>query len=206
MRGYAALVLAAGLGSRFAASGGREPSKLVASFQGSSVVRHVVRAALVSRADPVVVVTGHAADAVEEALDGLAVSFAFNAAFERGLAGSLKVGVAALPAEAGGAVVLLGDMPLVTAGLIDRLLDAAEREPAVDAVIPALEGRRGNPVVLARSLFKAVGHLDGDAGARRLLRTPGIRVREIEPGDANILLDIDQPSDLGQSDGLHRSA
>lgn len=199
MTRYAALVLAAGLGSRFRASGGHGPSKLVAQFDGAPVIQHVVQAAVASRADPVFVITGHAAEAIEAALSGLPVTLVANPDYRLGLATSLRVGIAALPGDVAGTVILLGDMPLIRAGLIDQLLEAATLEPEVDAVIPVAKGRRGNPVVLARSLWAAAERLEGDAGARHLLQEPGIRVKEIETGDGSIALDVDQASDLDQA-------
>ncbi len=112
-------------------------------------------AALASRARPVVVVTGHAREAVEAALAGLPVLFVDNAEFATGVASSLKAGVAALPGEVAGALVLLGDMPAVEAATLDRLIDAFAARPLALAAAPVHAGRRGNPVLLSRALLPA---------------------------------------------------
>jgi molybdenum cofactor cytidylyltransferase len=197
MSRIAAVVLAAGLSSRFRAAGGVEKTKLVARFGGKPIVRRVVEAALASRARPAVVVVGHARGAVEAALAGLPAAITFNPDFESGIASSLRAGLAATPAEAGGAVVLLGDMPSVAPSLIDDLIRAFEARPAVRAVVPVLEGRRGNPVLIARALFEPAMRLVGDEGARRLLTVldPG-DVLEITAADGDVILDIDTPGDL----------
>ena len=119
-----AVVLAAGQSARFRAAGGSEATKLVAKLDGQPIVRIVAETALASRASPVVVVVGHARNAVEAALAGLNVGLAFNPAFASGLASSLRVGLSALPPDVVGAVVLLGDMPRVQARLIDALIDS----------------------------------------------------------------------------------
>ena len=119
----AAIILAAGRSSRYLAGGGAEASKLVARYRGEQLVRRVARAALASRARPIVVVIGHARMEVEAALAGLPLAFAFNPDFASGLASSLRTGVAALPEAALGAVVLLGDMPDVEAEMIDRIVE-----------------------------------------------------------------------------------
>src|SRR5271166_779044 len=126
MRRVAAIVLAAGQSSRYRAAGGAEATKLVAQLAGKPVVRHVVDAALASRARPIVVVVGHAGDEVAAALEGAPVEIAVNADFAAGIAASLAAGLRAIPPDASAAVVLLGDMPNVAAGLIDRLIDAFE--------------------------------------------------------------------------------
>ena len=139
------------------------------SSRAGRSIRRAVEAALGSRARPVIVVVGHARSAVEVALAGLPATFAFNPEFETGIASSLRTGLAATPDEADGAVVLLGDMPNVVPSLIDELIDAFEARPALRAVAPYRDGRRGNPVLLARSLFDQAMRLAGDEGARGLL-------------------------------------
>ena len=197
MSEVAAIVLAAGKSERFRAAGGAEISKLVASLRGEPLVRVAARAALGSRARPLIIVTGHAREAVEAALADLPLDFAHNPAFATGLASSLKVGIAALPANVAGALILLGDMPAVTPTVIERLLAAFEARPDALAVVPVTGGRRGNPVLVARALFAGVSELTGDEGARRLLREsdPKRMVEVAMEGEA-AALDVDTPEDL----------
>ena len=197
MTEVAAIILAAGRSSRYLAGGGAEASKLIACYRGEALVRRVARAALASCARPVVVVTGHARMEVEAALAGLPLGFAFNPDFASGLASSLRIGVAALPASAPGVVVLLGDMPDVEAATVDRIVNAFLTSADPLAAVPVHAGRRGNPVLLGRALFAAVARLEGDEGARRLLREAAPdRVVEVPFDDAAVTLDIDTPDDL----------
>ncbi len=118
-RNVAAVILAAGRSTRM---GG--PNKLLAELGGKPLVRIVTEQALASKAQGVIVVTGHQAEQVEKALQGLKVKFVHNPDFAEGLASSVKTGVAAVPENADGAVICLGDMPLISAHLIDRLIEA----------------------------------------------------------------------------------
>jgi molybdenum cofactor cytidylyltransferase len=186
----AAVILAAGRASRWRASGGEGPTKLLAAYRGASMVANVVAAAAGSRARPIIVVLGHEAEAVRGALDGFDARFVVNAEFEDGLATSLRAGLLATPTESAGAVILLGDMPEVSAALIDRLIERFAAGKSLDAVIPVIDGERGNPVLLARSLFSQAQGLAGDQGARRLLTKPGVIVAEIEAGP-EARLDLD---------------
>ena len=191
------VVLAAGRSSRFRAEGGAEETKLVAMLDDEPIVRRVVEAALASRARPVLVVVGHARSVVEAALAGLPARFAFNPDFETGIASSLRAGLAAMPGDAGGAVVLLGDMPYVAARLIDELIDGFNSRPTVCAVAPIKDGRRGNPVLIARRLFERAMRLAGDEGARHLLAALDRReVVEIAAAGLDVTFDIDTPADL----------
>jgi len=190
-----ALILAAGLGRRFGAGNGG--SKLAVPLNGQPLVRHVAEAALASRAGEVVVVTGHAAPTVRDALIGLDCRFVHNDAYEQGLAVSLKAGIAALPGEVMGALILLGDMPFIRAELIDGLITAFEVQgDAADAVVPVRAGQWGNPVLLSRRVFADIGSLEGDKGAKGLLRHPDYRVVECPMEEPAIEIDIDTPAML----------
>jgi len=198
MSNVAAIILAAGRGTRF----GPAP-KLLARMGDRPLVRHVADAALGSRAAPVIVVTGHHAAGVEEALAGLPVRLVRNAAFMEGLSTSLKAGFAALPPQARAAVVLLGDMPLVTASLIDTLAREWQSMGEPMALVPTLDGRRGNPVVLSRELAGEIEQLSGDSGAGPILRGRS-DVLEYPVDDPAILQDVDTQADFGHVSGEPR--
>jgi molybdenum cofactor cytidylyltransferase len=190
MSDVAALVLAAGRGTRF----GEEP-KLLASFRGTSLVRWVAQAALGSCAAPVIVVTGHRAEEIEAALADLAVAFARNPAYAEGLSTSLKAGFRALPERSEAAVVLLGDMPLVGSAVVDRLVNAWRASGRPSALVPMSKGRRSNPVVLSRALAPEIMALEGDVGAGPLLRRRG-DVTEYPLDDPALRQDVDTPDAL----------
>jgi molybdenum cofactor cytidylyltransferase len=192
--GVAAIVLAAGRARRFGSAA--DDSKVLALFEGQPLVRHVVVNALASRATPVVVVTGQAADAVVSALAGLPVGIALNPDYAQGMAGSIQAGLAAIADDATGALVLLADMPLVATSTLDRLVMMFAEEPGADALIPTYEGRPGNPVLIARSMFPALGTLREDQGARKLLAAPGYRVVFCPVDDQGIETDVDTPEAL----------
>jgi molybdenum cofactor cytidylyltransferase len=190
MSGIAAIILAAGQATRFEA--GPEDTKLTADFQGKPLVSHVASAALASCADPIGVVTGHAAEKVLSALAGFNIFAVHNQAYAQGLSSSLKAGIAALPPEVRGVVVLLADMPFVTSCLIDQLIGAFEVEAIEpDAVVPARQGRRGNPVLIGRKLFPEIAKLQGDRGATVLLKDASRHIVECPIEDAGIEIDVD---------------
>jgi molybdenum cofactor cytidylyltransferase len=101
-----------------------------------------------------------------------------------------------VPENASGAIVLLGDMPLVSAHLINHLAQSFEAAARADAIVPLTQDRRGNPVLLARSLFPAVSRLSGDEGARILLQSPDISVVEVPVEGKGASADIDTPETL----------
>lgn len=194
----AGVLLAAGEATRFRkAAGAQGPvTKLVAQHEGKPLVRHVAEAALAAGLSPLIVVTGHAQDAVSEALHDLALTRVHNPAYASGMASSLKAGLSAVPADAQAAIVLLGDMPLVSAALIAQLAQAFAQHPSALAVLPVYEGVRGNPVLLSRAVFAEMMELTGDAGARQVLRGRDADVIEIAVNEPAARIDIDTPDAL----------
>ena len=190
-RNVAAMILAAGRSTRM---GG--PNKLLAELGGKPLVRIVTEQALASRAQGVIVVTGHQADEVQNALHGLKVTFAHNPDFAEGLAGSVKAGIAAVPSGADGVVICLGDMPLIEARLIDRMIESFAPDRGNLIVVPVSDGRRGNPVLWSRRFFNELMTLDGDIGARHLIAKHGEAVAEVPVEGHSAFLDIDTPEAL----------
>jgi molybdenum cofactor cytidylyltransferase len=191
-----AVLLAAGRSSRM---GG--PNKLLALFQDKPLVRRTAERVLASKAESTVVVTGHQANRIRDALAGLDLPVAHNADFASGLASSLKAGISALPDDAAGALIVLGDMPEVLPADLDRLIGAFEREGGRAVVRATHDGKRGNPVILPRALFPAVAHLEGDTGARHLIESEGVDVIDIEIG-AGAAVDVDTPEALEGAGGV----
>ena len=194
MREIAAIILAAGRASRFRALSPL-PTKLTALWRGEPLVSHVAKAALASKARPVIVVTGFACADVATALAGLPVQLIHNADFADGLAGSLKVGIGAVPDHCAGALVLLGDMPQLRAATLDAMI-AAFTASGPRALVPVHQGQPGNPVLLGRALFGDIASLAGDQGARKLLAAHNAGIMAWPCDDPGILADIDTPDAL----------
>lgn len=193
-RNVAAIILAAGRSTRM---GG--PNKLLAELNGKALVRIVAEQVVASKATSVTVVTGHQAAEVERALAGMKVTFVYNPDYTDGLASSVKAGIAALPKDADGAVVCLGDMPLIDSRLIDRLIEAFAPDRGSLIAVPVSDGRRGNPVLWSRRFFGELMTLDGDIGARHLIMKHGEAVAEVPVDGQGAFLDIDTPQALADA-------
>jgi CTP:molybdopterin cytidylyltransferase MocA len=175
------LVLAAGAGSRF----GDEPKQL-AELQGRPLLEWAVRAQCDAPAlQRVVVVLGSAASRIRETVDFGRAEVIVCPDWDTGQSTSLRFGLASL-AGADTVVVTLGDAPLLPASLVERFAG----EPAGTRAV--YDGRPGHPVVLGAEHIAALTGVDGDVGARGLLR----RTREIEVGHLCSGRDVDTPEDL----------
>ena len=159
----AGIVLAAGRSSRL----GR-PKQLL-PLQGEPLIRHTLRQVLASSLDEVMLVIGHEADEVRAAVAGLPVDCIFNPDAAAGQSTSVRAGLAALSPDVECAVFILGDQPGVDPNVIDALI-AAWRTARSPVVAPLYEDRIGNPVLFDRGVFPELALLEGDAGARPVVR------------------------------------
>lgn len=189
----AALILAAGRSTRMGAN------KLLEVLHEKPLVRHVADAARASYASPLIIVTGHEHEKLVASLSDIDATFIHNPDYAKGLSTSLKAGLAALPHECNGAIILLGDMPLVTPEIINALIAAAPRDAAKLATVPVVKSEWGNPVLLMRDAFAHVSTLEGDAGARKYLMQHRAQVIEVPVEDDAVLVDLDTPEALARA-------
>lgn len=183
----AGIVMAAGRSSRMGAN------KLLMDDAGKPIVTRVVEHALAADLAEVIVVTGHHEPEIRAALAGLAVRFVPCPDYADGMSASLRCGLKALPADIDAALVLLGDMPRVGAPLLRRMVAAFNPTEGRAIIVPAFQGKRGNPVLWDRRFFGEMTMLAGDVGARHLIGEHSELVTEIEAEDAGIFLDVDTP-------------
>jgi molybdenum cofactor cytidylyltransferase len=188
---FAAVILAAGRSTRMGGS-----NKLLAEITGKPLARIAAEAALKSRARPVIVVTGHQGETLREALADLPLEFVDNPDFAEGLSTSLRAGISALPVDIDGVVVLLADMPHVDSVLIDKLISAYEPDRGGLIAVPAMAGKRGNPVLWSRRFFPELMALEGDVGARHLIGKYSEAVVEVPVAGTAALTDVDTPDAL----------
>jgi len=188
----AGIVLAAGWSSRMAPHN----KLLVPDRAGRPMVARVVDNLLSSAARPVIVVTGHRAEEVRAAIAGRPVQVVHAADYADGLSASLRAGIAAVPETASAALVCLGDMPLVTGRMIERLIEAYDPDEGRSVVVPTCRGKIGNPVLWDRRFFPDIAGLVGDVGARPLLERHSEHVAQVELDSDAVLRDFDTVESL----------
>ncbi|WP_322487452.1 nucleotidyltransferase family protein [Chloroflexus sp.] len=183
----AGLLLAAGQSTRMG-----QPKQLL-DWQGRPLVAHIAAEALASQLAGLTVVVGAAEAQVRAALRDLPVQIVSNPAYAEGLGTSLGAGLRALPADTAAAMVLLVDQPLVTARLINELIDAYRAVPAALALVPVYRVQRGNPVIVAAALFAELQTLRGDTGARAVFSRYAEQIVWHETNDPAVVTDADTP-------------
>ncbi len=186
----AAVVLAAGAGSRF--GGG----KLLASLDGRPVLQHVLDRLAAAGVGDVIVVLGDDADPIEAAVEWHTERRIRNPNPERGLASSLRLGIEAVEEATERVLIVLGDQPRLPARAIRALLEAV---PDGDRpiVVPRYEGAAGrNPVLIGRAAFGLIEETDGDRGLGPLIDAHPELVHEVPLRGAGVNPDIDTRADL----------
>ena len=190
------LLLAAGRSSRMGGS-----HKLAAMFDGEPLIVRAASALVSSGIGTVFAVLGHDAGRMKPLLAGTSVSTVINTDYADGLSSSLRTGIAVLPHDCDGVVVHLADMPSVSPNDIRRMAHAFSKSGASAIVRATDHGKRGNPVILPRSVFMHVSRLTGDMGARAIVEGFAGQVIDVEIGRA-ASLDVDTPEALKAAGGV----
>jgi len=177
-----AIVLAAGEATRFG------KCKQLMPLDGKPLLQHVLDRVHRSKVDDVAVILGAWADEIRQHVRDRVI---INPDYARGMSTSLQAGLRSLPAHAEAVVVVLGDQPFVEPATIDALLDEYRRSRAT-IVLPTYDGRRGNPVLIDRSLFARAMELRGDVGFRAIFG----QVAEVPVNDRGVIEDIDTIEDF----------
>jgi molybdenum cofactor cytidylyltransferase len=186
----AVAVFAAGRGSRL----GGDASKPLLEWQGRPLLAWSLDAALDSGLTPALVTVGYRSADVRGAV-GSGIEVVENPEWEEGIASSLRAAIAALEPRADVTAVCVGlaDQPRVGPDAYRRL--AAAHEAGAQLAVATYGARRGNPVLLARSLWPRAMELRGDAGARQLMKDrPVVEVPCDGTGTPD---DVDMLEDLG---------
>jgi molybdenum cofactor cytidylyltransferase len=184
------ILLAAGRGRRFDPTGSR--NKLLAQLPGGELVVVASARKLLAVLPKVIAVVPPNDGGVGAALRAVGCDVTVCPEADSGMAASLVHAIRHSLPQAQGWLVALGDMPYVEPGTIRSLADAIEAGAGIAA--PVLQGRRGNPVAFGAAHLDALLALQGDQGARGIIRSNP--VTEVAVDDPGIFRDIDTGADL----------
>ena len=187
-----AIVLAAGGSSRLGT-----PKQFV-EFEGKTLLRRVVESVVHSAFDPVVIVCGNEIERVSDEVRGLDVIVCANPEWSSGMSSSIRAGLVrlleVLP-TIDAALITLCDQPFVEDRSFERLSSAFvsnDKEMAASEY----DGIIGVPAIFSRRMFDDLRSLEGDRGARDLLRAPGASLVTVKTEEAAI--DIDTAEDVSR--------
>jgi len=189
----AGIILAGGSSTRF----GRPKQLLI--LKGKYLLEYVLTAALESELNHVVLVLGHDHQNILQALGACTIherlQVVINHRYLEGQSRSLQAGLLKIRQTFPTVMFLLGDQPLLDSNTIDHMLDRF-RYSGKDICVPVCKGKRGNPTIFNRVLYDQLLAIEGDIGARNIIRANPERVLYIEMNDPLCFFDIDSPKDL----------
>ena len=186
-----AVVLAAGNSTRMG-----EPKQLLL-LGGRTLLERTLENVRAAEVDEVVLVLGAFAEKIRQELPAVffdALKVVVNRDYEQGMARSLREGLAAVIPQMDAALIVLADQPFVRPETIGRIIERYRQSDA-EIVIPFYEGKRGNPVLLDRSVFAEAMALQGDVGFRALFGRHVAGIVDVDVADEGVLLDIDSRDD-----------
>jgi molybdenum cofactor cytidylyltransferase len=184
----AAVILSAGESSRM----GRPKALLPIGSQ--TFIEKIVKALREAGLQNIIVILGHDAEAMRQKITHLPVTILVNPDYRKGQLSSLRVAIRHLLANdrCSGLLVHLVDHPYIDAALVNLLIEGLEDSGKLIAV-PRFHGKRGHPVIFARSLFNELLNAPEDQGAKAVVNAHRDETLEIETEDKGITLDIDTP-------------
>lgn len=186
-----AVLLAAGEGRRM---GG--VAKPLIRLQGVPLISRQLVAMSGAGVDEVVVVTGPAREAIEEQMRSFVVTLAHNDAYADGQQGSVRVGLAALGGPFDAVIVMPADLPLIGAGDLIELIGAFKKRKGGHVVVPVVEGRRGNPIVLDEVALAQILASGANLACRNFIERNPELVCVHETANARFVTDLDTPDDV----------
>ncbi len=185
----AAIILAAGKSTRMGAQ-----NKLLLDVNGKPLLQHVIDAAATSHVNEIMLVTGHERERIEHVVHSSGGRLLHNADYAEGMASSIRTGIqAAQHSKVDAALILLGDMPYITASHINHILTYYQSHASL--CVPYTNNQRGNPVLWGKDYFADLLTLTGDQGARDLIKRSHRHITHVKmdalANAAAILKDID---------------
>ena len=184
------IILAAGRSSRFG------KTKQLLSFNGKTLLQHVIEEATKAGAGPIVVITGSNAGEVSASITDKRINIVFNKDWSEGMASGIVIGVTKineLDSSIEKIIIAVCDQPFVTAAIFEQL-DQLQKESGKHIVASAYSNTVGTPVLFTRKYFDQLLGLKGDTGAKKILETYRDDVTTIDFPQGNI--DIDTQKDF----------
>lgn len=191
--GVSAILLAAGESRRMGAV-----NKLTLEVDGEPLLRRTARVLLRAALNEIVVVLGHQAEIARDLLQDLPLRLVNNPHAADGQMSSVHCGMQALREPCDGVMICLSDQPLLETVDIDTLVWAFLEDCPRSVLVPTFEGRRGNPIVLARRHRVAILAGDRNLGCKRLIEKNPELVWPLPMENDHCVVDLDTPEDYAR--------
>jgi len=190
----AAVILSGGASSRMGS-----PKALLA-YQGRPFLEHLLEVTVHPQIGPRRVVLGADAEPIAKAINLKADEIVINAEWEKGQLTSVQAALRSLPAGTDGILLCLIDHPLISAVLIQELIERFYKS-GKPIVLPIYEGRRGHPLIFAASLYDELLRAPLETGARAVVWAHSREVEEVRTNEEGCVLNLNDPDTMNKAFG-----
>jgi len=181
----AIIILAAGRSARLGS-----PKQLL-NYRGKTLLQHSIDTALESQASPVIVILGSVKETIEKQLDQTQIIILENTAWESGMASSISYGINKLNTiapDSEAAILMVCDQPYVSASLLNELINK-HLESGQSIIASSYENTLGTPALFHKSLFSELSALEGESGAKSLIKKYNLQTRSVSFDQGSIDID-----------------
>lgn len=180
-----AILLAAGQSKRMS---GR--NKLIKEINNIPIIKHSVKNILNSKVDELIIVLGYQKDVIHKYIDkDKKINVVYNKNFKNGMASSIKIGLKNLSKNTNYFFICLGDMPMVSVNVYNKLIDSKDKN---EIIVPTYNGISGNPVLFSKYIKKKIFNIEGDFGAKKIIKLNEEKVFKLPVNEEGVTLDFDK--------------
>ena len=184
-----AILLAAGQSKRM-----KGENKLIKKIKGVPLIKLTVKNILDSSIDKLIIVLGYQKEIVKKVIDNSEkIEFVINENFESGMASSIKVGLSSLPEKTDAFFICLGDMPMVNKNILNLLINSQNNK---EIIVPNYNNKKGNPILFSKTMKDKIMNIDGDLGAKKIIKLNKDKVLNIKINDQSIIKNFNTLSDF----------
>ncbi len=175
-----AILLAAGESKRM-----NGENKLTKKINGVPLIKISVKNILESSVDELIIITGHKSDEITNTIDiNKKIKFIFNKDYKSGMASSIKTGLNNLSEKTKSFLICLGDMPMINKEIYNLLIKHSKNKKII---VPTYKNKQGNPILFSVLMKSKIMNIDGDNGAKKILKKNKDKIFNLEINDQGIL-------------------
>ena len=194
-----AILLAAGESSRM-----KGENKLSKKIDGIPIIKYAVKNILGSSIDELIIVLGHEKSIIENIIDkNKKIKFIYNENYKSGMSSSIKKGLNNINKKSEAFFICLGDMPNVNQNIYNKLIKSRynynkkfSSEQKKEIVVPTFEEKNGNPILFSKFMTKQILNINGDVGAKEILKLNKKKILYVPIRNSGITLDFDTEEDF----------
>jgi molybdenum cofactor cytidylyltransferase len=188
------ILLAAGRSERFS-----KGNKLLYRVNGEPLIRRIVKTALDSDADEVVLVTGYQSDELKytvKELIGRKLRVVYNKNYEQGMSASVKAGVKKVLNRSDAVMIHPADVSFISKGTINKLIEEYKKKKPKIAVV-SYGGRAGHPIIFDKALFNEILEItEEEMGLKSVINKHRNEILYVNVDEREVLIDIDMVEDV----------